>query len=853
MMLWKRLAYLLPWRRRAAERDMLEELRSIAEMAEPRELGNLTLAAEDARAVWGWTRLERTGRDVRYALRTLRRSPAFTAATVLTLALGIGANTAIFTAVHAVLLHPVPADSIDRLVVVRADLPGLNLMDGGLTGSSAIDLAARRDLFAAVGGWVPASYNLTSTGESQRVAAAVTVGEFFEVFGVGPSAGNLYTREYSHTGRQFVAVLTHAFWQRAFGGDPGVIGRKLDLNGQPYEILGVLSPEFQYPRNVDLYTPMEAGTRQYQRSMTVTAIGRMLPSMAPHLLEEHVRAEGSRWVEKYGMPKNFGFALRAVPFTTFNAGQLRPVLLVLLGAAAFVLVIACANVAGLQLVRAFGHQREFAVRAALGASRWSIIRQTIVQSVVIALIGGVGALVVGYGVIDAARRFAPGHYPQLAGLSLDATVLLLTEAVAVLSGILAGMIPALRSAHLDLGENLKEATRTATAGVGQHRWLSAFAIVQTALALVLLTGSALMFQTLARLLTSDPGFRPDHVVSMEITLPPLRYPQVATANYIRQLESDLQHLPAIESAGMTSNLPLSGRTNSSPFTIVGRPGGFGDEQRHANMHMVTAGFFRAMQIPLLRGRMFAAEDSPNAPLVCLIDQKLARQFFGGEDPIGQQVSQGSPATIIGIVGSVIQDEVGQPTKATIYYSLQQYPVNSLAIVIRSHNETMAVMGAVKSVLAGIDRHVAAYKVRPVRELVDDSLGPRRLVLWVLSAFAGLALMLALLGIYGVVSYSVAERTQEIGIRMALGASAHEVIAMIMRQGAVLTSVGVILGVAASAMLTQFLIALLYGVSPVDPVTFGISIGIVLLAGLAGSWVPSRRAVTISPIRALRHG
>lgn len=817
-----------------------------------RAFGNNTLVKEDIRNMWGWTSIERLSQDVRYALRVMRKSPGFSAVAVFTLALGIGANTTIFTAVCGVLLHPVPVDSVDRLIVVRADLPGLNLMDVGLSGSSTIDLAGRRDLFAAVGGWRPANYTLISAGESQRVAAAVTAGEFFEIFNVRARAGNLYTREYSRTGRQFVAVLTHGFWRRTFGGDPGVIGRTLDLNGQPYEILGVLPPEFQYPRNIDLYTPMDAGTRQYQNAMMVTAIGRMLPGMVKPVLEEQVRAEGSRWIEKYGMPKKFGFTLRAVPFATFNAGPLKPVLLALLGAAAFVLVITCANVAGLQLVRTYGHQREFAVRAVLGAGRWPLIRQTIVQSVVIAVIGGLGALAIAYGMVEAARRFAPERYPQLAGLTLDASVLLLTEALAVLSGILAGVVPALRSAHLDPQESLKAATRSATMGVGRHRWLSGFAVIQTALALVLLTGSALMFRTLTRLLTSDPGFRPDHVVSMEITLPGTRYSQPAVINYIRQLEGRLQQLPDVEAAGITSNLPLSGSTNSSPFAIAGRPGGFGDEHQHANMRMVTVGFFRAMEIPLLRGRMFAAADGPGTPLACLIDQKLAQQFFGGEDPVGKQISQGRPATIIGIVGSVSHDEVGDPPKATIYYALQQYPLNTLAIVIRSKYDATATTRVAKAALAEIDRNVPAYKVRTLGRLVDDSLGPRRLALWVLAAFAGLSLLLTLLGIYGVVSYSVAERTQEIGIRMALGALPREVIAMIMRQGAILTGLGVTLGAAASAMLTRFLKALLYGVSPLDPVIFGVSIGVLVLAGFAASWVPSWRAVTVSPIQALRH-
>ncbi len=664
------------FRRSRFERDMTEELQFhldrrtedlIASGLSPEEatrrarieFGGVERYREECRDARRLQPVDHLCRDLRYAARMLRRNPAFTLITIVTLALGIGANTAIFSVVRGVLLRPLPVDGIDRLVVVRSDLPGLGVVDVGLTGLSTTDLNGRRDLFEHFGGWAPDSYNLTSLNQPQRISAAQTVGDFFEVFWVRAHLGSLYTPEHSQSGRHFVAVLSHGFWQRAFGGDRGVIGRKLELNAQRYEILGVLPREFRYPRNVDIYVPMERDTRQYGNAMAVTAIGQIRPDLTTTPLARQLETESPGWAEKYGIPQAFGFTLRALPFTRFNAGQLRPVLLVLLGAVGFVLLITCVNVAGLQLLRSLAQQREFAVRVALGAGRWALVRQTIVQSVTLSVVGGVGALAIGLFAVEAVKKFAPEKYPQLEAVDLDAAVLLATGVLAIFAGLLAGLAPALRVMRVNVDENLKEARRSATTGARRHRLLSGLAVAQTALALVLVTGSVLMFRTLERLLTSDLGFHTNHVVSMEITLAGPRYARSPVIGFIRELDDRLERGHGIEAAGMTSNLPLSGSANSSPFTITGRPDGLGAEQRHADMRMVSSGFFRAMGIPLLRGRMFSAADIDGAPLVCLIDKQLAQQFFGNEDPIGKEISQGRPAIIIGMVGSLSHGDIGR--------------------------------------------------------------------------------------------------------------------------------------------------------------------------------------------------
>lgn len=855
-------------RRSRFERDMTEELQFhldrrtadlIASGLSPQEaarrarveFGGVERYREECRDARRLQLVDHLCRDLRYAARMLHRNPTFTLIAIVTLALGIGANTAMFSVVRGVLLHPLPVDGIDRLVVIRSELPGLGVVDGGLTGTSTTDLGVRRDLFEHFGGWAPESYNLTSLTQPQRVSAARTVGDFFEVFKVRPYIGSLFTPEHAQSGRHVVAILSHGFWQRAFGGDRGVIGRKLELNAQGYEILGVLPPDFRYPRTVDIYVPMERDTRQYRTAMAVTAIGRIPPDTTATSIARRLETESPGWAEKYGIPQAFAFTWRALPFTRFYAGQLRPVLLVLLGAVGFVLLVTCANVAGLQLLRSLAQQKEFAVRVALGAGRWALVRQTMVQSVTLSVVGGAGALAIGSLAVEAVKTFAPEKYPQLGTVDLDPTVLFATGALAICAGLLAGLAPAFRVMRVNVDENLKEARRSATTGARRHRLLSGLAVAQTALALVLVTGSVLMFRTLERLLTADPGFRANHVVSMELTLAGPRYARSPVIGFIRELDARLERAHGIEAAGMTSNLPLSGSANSSPFTITGRPDGVGAEQRHADMRMVSAGFFRALGIPLLRGRMFSAGDIDGAPLVCLIDKQLAQQFFGNEDPIGKEISQGRPATIIGMVGSLSHSDIGEAPKATIYYPLEQYPVNSLAIVIRSPQETAAVASIARSVLAELDRHVPVYKVRPLPELVADSLGPQRLAVWILSAFAALALLLALLGIYGVVSYSVTQRRQEMGIRIALGALPSEIVHTVVRQGALLAGIGVAIGLVASTLMTRFLSAMLYQVRAVDPVTIAISVTLLISVGLAASWLPARRAARIDPTQVLR--
>lgn len=801
--------------------------------------------------------------QLRILLRGLGRAPGFSAAAILCIALGIGANTAIFSAVRAVLLRPVATPAIDRVVAIRQDLIPIKLLDLELAPPEVLDLAERRELFASVAGVFTRGFVLEQGGTSTRFEGARTLGDYFQLFGVRPHLGRLYTAADSRDGRHRVAVLTYGLWREQFGGDPSVVGRSIRLNDAAHEIVGVLPPEFKYPREARVLVPMGVDStfaRSQRGRQYMTAVARLRDGVTLEQAQAGLQSAMAAWRAQHADGDHYGVPgqhrMYVTPFVAFDAGQLRPILLVLLGAVGLVLLIACANVASLQLVRATARARELAVHAALGAARGHLLRRLLGESALLAAAGGVLGVAIGWATTRLLVALAPADQLALRELRLDGPVLLATAAVTVAAALLAGTLPALRGARVDLRAALQQGMRGGTGGRERHRALHGAVVGQVALSLVLLLASGVMLRSMARLLAVDPGFRAARVTTATIALPFARYARSESAiAFYATLTERLRATPGVESVGLTTVLPLrDGAGDSSPFRVVGRDTTGQAEPPHANMVAVDAQYFRTMGIPLLRGRTFEAQDDErpaDGTMSVVVDEQLARQFFPNEDPIGKRINQGPDGVIVGVVGSVRQAALGAPNKAAVYYNYRQGWWNGFTVVARTTLPADAAARALRDAVRDIDPQVPTYDVATMPDVVSRSLGTRRFALVVLGGFAGLAVLLAVLGVYGVSSYVVAQRRRELGIRAALGAGNREVAALVLGQGARLAGVGLAVGAVAFLALGRGLESLVFGVGPRDPVTLLAGAALLGTAALLASWLPARRAARIDPAIALR--
>lgn len=800
--------------------------------------------------------LEALGRDARFALRALRRSPGFTLVAVLTLALGIGANTAIFSAVHGVLLRPLAVPGLDRLFVIQQNAPGLKLFGGQLSPPQIEDITKHDELFESFAGVSGTSFNLTGSGEPVRIIGVRTMGAFFELFGVRPALGRLYRPEDSENGSERVAVLTDGFWRTWGGADSGVVGRAIELNSRIYQVIGVLPASFRYQQTAQVYVPIAItpAVRERRGTWSTTAIGRVQPGITPEQMTAGLERITTEW--RGGAPRSSSvdgqLFLSARSLVAARAGELQPILKLLMVAVLLVMLIGCANVANLQLVRAASREKELAVRAAMGSGRWPIVRQLMVESTLVAVAGGGLGIALGALAIQALKRMPTIALPALQDLHLDPSVLGFAAAVTVLSALVFGMAPALRAARADLHGMLREASRGSSAGPGRNRLLRMSVAAQVALSLMLLLGAGLLIRSLARLLGTDPGFRAAQVITFQVTLPAGTLQQSGYATFFARLSARLGAIPGVEAAGAVNDLPFAPGRNSSPFRIIGKPVAEGEPQRHADMRMVEGDYFKAIGIPVTRGRAFSAQDREGTQRVAVIDESLAREYFGSEDPIGRSVNQGPDALIVGVVGAIKHGDLGEPDKPTIYYPYGQAPwTTGLYLTLRTAREPGAIMAQARAVVAELDRNLPVHDIRLMQERVDDSLGARRLAMLVLTGFAALALLLAVLGVYGVLSYSTSRRTHEVGIRLALGAVPGDVVRMVLGSGLLLAGAGLVLGLAGFLLLGRLLSSLLYGVTPYDPVTIAVGAGLVALSAAAAAWVPARRAARVDPLTALR--
>jgi putative ABC transport system permease protein len=786
--------------------------------------------------------------NLAYSFRALRRSPGFTIVAVLTLALGLGANSAIFRVADAAFLRPVPAPSLDRVVAIREDLPDINLFAAPLSPLQADDLARRRDLFTHFTALTATTYNLTGIGEPRRVAAIRTSGDFFELFSLRPALGRFYGPSAGESDR-LTAVLSHAFWRQISGGDPRLVGRKIDLNGVAHEVAGVLPPDFRYPRSAEVFVPFhDPAMRQPNRrgTLIMTALARLQPGVTADRLRAQLDAEVKNWPEGRGGR----FRLVATPFIEYLSGALRPAMRALTAAVALVLLIVCANLANLQLVRTTGRRRDLAVRTALGAGRGRILGQILGESALVAVAGAALGLIAGEMLLAGLARVDRSYAAVIGGAPLDVRAFAFQALVAAVAALAFGLIPAIRATGGSLDAMIRASGRMPSAG--RHRLIEGFAVAQTGLALALLIGAALMVRSLDRLLAVDPGFRRDQVTTFRVALPRAKYNQAPLIRgfYDRLLER-LRATPGVESAGLSAFLPLSGGGDSSPFSISGREPAPGEPARHANIQYVGGDYFRAMGIPLRRGRYFTEADHAGAPLVCLIDERLAREYFGGEEPIGRRLVQGRTMEIVGVVGETRTQQLAERDKPSVYWPYSQHGLPFATVVVRSALDPASMARLARALVRELDRELPVDEFATVEEIVAQSVGSRRLATGLLGGFASLAVGLALLGVYGVLSHMMRQRTAEIGVRIAVGATTGDVFAMAIRRGLRIGFLGVAVGAALAGAGGPWLAGMLHEVSPFDAATWIVSVAAMTAVAVAASLAPARRAARIDPVVALR--
>jgi putative ABC transport system permease protein len=799
--------------------------------------------------------------DIRYAVRNLIKRPGFTSISVITLALGIGANTAIFSAVNALLINPLPFPDQDRVVAIWDKEPSRGVERNEVAMANYLDWRSQSQSFEhlALERWW--STNLTAGDTPERVQGFLVTANFLDVLRVKPIMGRNFIEEENQPGKDSVAIITNSLWQRRFGSDPNIVNKTITTNGVVRTVVGVLPEDFNYPKGAEVFAPI-ALTPELIKSRgnhSYYVIGRLKPGVSLPGAQAEIDTITARLAAQYP-DTNVGLGANVYPIVADTVRMYSTALWVMMGAVGFVLLIACANVANLMLARATGRQKELALRAALGASRWRIVRQLLVESLVIALIGGALGVLVGIWGIDLLRAGNPGeaakYAPGWKSLGINLPVLVFTLAISLLSGLLFGLAPAWHVSKPELNDALKEGGRQTTGG--SHRLRGLLVVSEIALSLVLLVGAGLMFRSFLALLKTSPGFNPEGVLTMNLNLPFAKYKEESQrAAFYSDLVHRVEALPGVQSAAVINYLPLGGANSSETFLVEGRPEPGPGQENLGRYRVCTPDYFQTMGISILKGRGFTEQDRSGSTPVILVSETLARRYWPEGDAVGKRMRFEGPLEkapwmeVIGIVQDV-KHELNLPVTSDYYLPHAQDSWNAMVLVARTSTDPASMSDSIRQQVLAIDKDQPVFDVRTMHEVRAISVALYSFGSATMGIFAIIALVLAAIGIYGVMAFAVTQRTQEIGIRMALGARAIDVLKMIVKTGMSLATIGVIAGLVGAFAITRLMASLLFGVSPTDVVTFAFVAAGLLLVALLACYIPARRAIKVDPLVALRY-
>ncbi|MBA2584971.1 MAG: ABC transporter permease [Chthoniobacterales bacterium] len=815
--------------------------------------------------------------DIRYAFRALVKSPAFTIIAIATMALAIGANTAVFSLVNALLIHPLPYQAPQELVLLWEKFSGQGLEVIPVSVPEYLDYEKQTRSFTGIAAFDYANLNLTGGEMAERIQGAVVSPSLFPVLGIEPIKGRVFSATEFGEGRDNVVVISARLWQRRFNSDPQMLGKDISLNGRKFTVVGIMPAKFEFPiplfniqggqfsGQVDIWKPIAFTKDELESrgSRSYGVLARLKPGVTMAQAQAEINTINANWItqfpDNYSPPTRFGASLYSLHEQVI--GGMRTALWILLGAVALVLLIACANLTTMLLARAGGRVREFAIRVALGAGRLQLLRQTLSESVLLAVIGGLAGTLLAVWGLDLLRAIGTQTVPRIAEANLDLRVLLVTLLVSVGTGILFGLIPALASGNPELTEALKEGGRGSTTGVRRNRLRNALVVAEVALALVLLISAGLLMKSFARLQSVDPGFNPKNVLTMELALPQLKYPRgKPVIDFYAEVERRVARLPGVRHVSLTSILPLSGSNSDNSFHIEGRPEAetkvFPDEE----IRIVTPDHFRVLETPLIKGRFFTEADSADAPGVIIINQAMAKKYWPGEDVLGKRINfdDSDPQkiqwiTIVGVVGDIRHRGLDSEAKPEYYRPHPQLPYRSMVLAVRSLQDPRALVSSIRRELQAFDPEQPLANVKTFEQITAESIAPRRLSVVLLGVFAAIALVLASVGIYGVMSFLVVQRTHEIGVRMVLGAQRNDVLLLVVGRAARLVLIGTAVGLLLAFFSTRALGAMLYNVAAFDLSTFALVTISLALVALFASYIPALRATRADPMIALGHG
>jgi predicted permease len=817
--------------------------------------------------------MENLWRDLAFGRRTLLRTPGFTAVAVLSLAIGIGANSAIFSVINALLLRPLPFKDAERLVILWSRSPGLNVPQDWFSPGQYLDVKTDNRVFEETAITIGGSFNLTGQAKPEHVDGARVSSSLFSVLGASPLLGRAFSSDDDQPGKQASVILCYGFWRRAFGGDADVTGRTLTMNGNPFTIVGVMPASFVLNKeimpavngiqNADLLVPLplSESARANRGNEDFNIFAKLKPGVTVAQAQADMDVIAGRMKEQYpaNYPPTGGLTISVVPLLSQVVGDIHLALYVLFGAVGFVLLIACANVANLLLARAGARQKEIAIRAAVGASRLRILRQLITESVLLALAGAAVGLAFAVWAVDALSVIGSESIPRLGEVGIDIRVLAFTGCIALMTGIVFGLVPAMRASRVDLNEVLKDGSRTSgiISSRGQHRMRGLLVVAEIALSLVLLIGAGLLVRSYQRVTSAYPGFNPHNVLSLRLALPAVKYKSPdEIAAFFKRVTEQLRTLPEVEAVGTSYSLPMSTVALAwEPIKVEDYVPKNAQESIISNTRIVNPEYFRAMGIRLVRGRLFDEHDTKGQPETVIVDEALAERFWPNEDPIGKRLQRAGAAcwrTVVGVIDDAKEYSTEKEPPIAVYYPFEQYVARNMFLLIQTTSDPGAMAAAITREIQSLDPELPVFEVASMEQRLYDSLARRRFAMMLLAVFAGVALILGAIGIYGVMAYSVDQRTHEIGIRLALGAQPGNILKVVIRQAATLTLTGIALGLGGAFALTRLLSSLLYGIGVTDRLTFVLTPLLLGAVALFAAYVPARRAAKVDPMIALRH-